>query len=120
MPRVKRALHAKKKRRKVLKAAKGYRGARGNLYSIATEAVDKARVYAYRDRRNKKRMMRRLWIARINAAARANDITYSRLIEGLKRASVDLDRKALAEIAATDPKAFTRIATIAKESHAAA
>jgi large subunit ribosomal protein L20 len=119
MPRVKRSINAKKKRRKVLKAAKGYRGANGSLYKIAAEAVERALCYAYRDRRVRKREMRALWITRINAAARLNDITYSRLMEGLKKANVELDRKSLSEIAATDPKAFSQITAIAKSSLAA-
>jgi len=119
MPRVKRSVNAQKKRRKIMKAAKGYRGANSKLYKIATEAVERGLCYAYRDRRVLKREMRALWIARINAAARINDITYSRLMEGLKKADVALNRKSLSEIAATDPKAFTQIAAIAKSSLAA-
>src|SRR3972149_1177990 len=106
MPRVKRGVNAKKKRKKVLKAAKGYRAGKGTLYRIATEAVDRALVFAYRDRKNKKREIRSLWIARINAAARMNDITYSRLVNGLTRASVAMDRKTLADIAGNDPPAL--------------
>lgn len=116
MPRVKRAVHAKKKRRKILKMAKGYRGARGRLYRSAVEAVERALCYAYRDRKAKKREMRRLWIVRINAAARMNDITYNRLINGLKRAEVSIDRKNLAHIAVTDPEGFSKIVSIAKAS----
>lgn len=119
MPRVKRGVNARKKKKKVLKAAKGYRAGRGSLYRVATEAVDRALVYAYRDRRNKKRVIRGLWIARINAAARMNDITYSRLINGLARANVAMDRKALADIAVNDPAAFAKIVSIAKASLAA-
>ncbi len=119
MSRIKRGVPAKKKKKRVLKAAKGYRGGRGKLYTIAIEAVDKALGYAYRDRKNKKREIRRLWIARINAAARMNDITYSRLINGLQKAEIALDRKALADIAVKDPAAFTRIAELAKASLAA-
>ena len=119
MPRVKRGVAAKQKRKKVLKAAKGYRAGRGSLYRIATVQVEKSLEYAYRDRRNKKREMRRLWIARINAAARLNGITYSRLIEGLSKASVDLDRKSLAHIAVNDPAAFAKIVSIAQEKLAA-
>ncbi len=119
MPRVKRGVNAKKKRRKVLKAASGYRGGRGKLYSIATEAVDRALAYAYRDRRQKKREMRRLWIARINAASRLNGITYSRLMEGLVKSEVALDRKALAELAVKDPSGFTKIVEIARARLAA-
>jgi large subunit ribosomal protein L20 len=115
MPRVKRAIHAHKKRRKVMKAAKGYRGTRSRLYRIATEAVDKALTYAYRDRKVKKREFRSLWIIRINAAARLNDISYSRLVNGLKKSNIDIDRKNLAELAVKDPKGFTKIVTIAKQ-----
>ncbi len=119
MPRVKRGVPAKKKKKRVLKAAKGYRAGRGKLYTIAIEAVDKGLAYAYRDRKNKKREIRRLWTARINAAARMNGITYSRFINGLMKAEIALDRKALAEIAVKDPAAFTRIAELAKASLAA-
>ncbi|MBI5893312.1 MAG: 50S ribosomal protein L20 [Deltaproteobacteria bacterium] len=119
MPRVKRAVHAKKKRRKVLSLAKGKRGARGRLYKIAIEAVDRAMAYAYRDRKAKKREFRNLWTARINAAARLNDISYSKFICGLKKANIELDRKVLAEIAVNDPKAFSQIASIAKTNLAA-
>ncbi len=114
MPRVKRSLNAKKKRRKVLKAAKGYRGGNGNLYRIATEAVERGLAYAYRDRRNKKRVMRRLWISRINAAARLNGISYSRLMNGLSVTGSGLDRKILADIAVRDPEAFARIVESAR------
>ena len=119
MPRVKRAVHAKKKRRKVLKAAEGIRGGRGKLYRLATEAVDRALAFAYRHRKTKKREARTLWIARINAAARSNDITYSRLMEGLIKAKVEIDRKALADIAVKDPKGFTRFVEIARKTLAA-
>ncbi len=115
MPRVKRGVNAKKKRRKVMKAAKGYRGGRGNLYRSATEAVERGLQYAYRDRRNKKRVFRNLWIARINAASRAEGITYSRLINGLTKANVELDRKSLAHLAVTDPAGFSKVVSIAKE-----
>lgn len=114
MPRVKRAIHAKKKRRKILKAAKGYRGARGRLYRIATEAVDRALAYAYRDRRANKREMRSLWITRINAAARLNDISYSQLMNGLKKANVELDRKNLANLAINDPLGFSQLVSLAR------
>ena len=119
MPRVKRAVHAKKKRRKVLKAAEGIRGGRGKLYRLATEAVDRALAFAYRHRKTKKREARTLWIARINAAARSNDITYSRLISGLLKANVAMDRKALADLAVQDPAGFSKVVTIAKQSLAA-
>ena len=115
MPRVKRAIHAHKKRRKVMKAAKGMRGSRSTLYRIATEAVDRAMAYAYRDRKVRKREFRSLWITRINAAARLNDISYSRLIAGLTKAQVSIDRKNLAELAVRDPQGFTRLTAIAKE-----
>jgi len=116
MPRVKRSVHAKKKRRKVLKGVSGMRGARGRLYTIATEALDRALAYAYAHRRRKKRDFRRLWIARINAAARINGITYNRLIEGLAKANVALDRKTLSEMALKDPSGFSRITEVAKKS----
>ncbi len=119
MPRVKRAVHAKKKKRKVLSLAKGKRGARGRCYKLAIEAVDRAMAYAYRDRKVKKREFRNLWTVRINAAARLNDISYSRFINGLKKANIELDRKVLADIAVNDPKAFSQIASIAKTSLAA-
>ncbi|MEE9591358.1 MAG: 50S ribosomal protein L20 [Thermodesulfobacteriota bacterium] len=115
MPRIKRAIHAHKKRRKVMKAAKGYRGTRSRLYRIATEAVDKALSYAYRDRKVKKREFRSLWIIRINAAARLNDISYNRLINGLKKSNIEIDRKNLAELAVKDPQGFAKIASIAKQ-----
>ncbi|MBI1912727.1 MAG: 50S ribosomal protein L20 [Deltaproteobacteria bacterium] len=119
MPRVKRGLNAKKKRKKVLKAAKGFRAGRGKLYRIATEAVDRALAYAYAHRKSKKREIRTLWIARINAAARSNDITYSRLMNGLLRANVTIDRKSLADMAVNDPSGFTKVVSIAKTSLAA-
>ena len=109
MPRVKRGVTARASHKKVLKQAKGYRGARSRVFRVAKQAVTKAGQYAYRDRKAKKRVFRRLWIARINAAARANDITYSRLIQGLKAANVDIDRKMLADIAIADEAAFTAI-----------
>ncbi|MDI9570233.1 MAG: 50S ribosomal protein L20 [Pseudomonadota bacterium] len=114
MPRVKRAVTAKKKRRKILKLAKGFFGARRRLRRTATEAVDKAMKYAFRDRRTRKRDFRRLWIARISAAARLNDITYSRLIDGMRKAEVAIDRKILADLAVHDPQAFKEIVVMAK------
>lgn len=114
MPRVKRGFKARQRRNKVLKLAKGYRGARGKLFRSATEAVDRALNYAFRDRRVKKRDFRALWITRINAAARLNGLTYSRLIHGLKQAKVEIDRKVLADLAVSDPNGFTEIATVAK------
>lgn len=99
-----------------MKLSKGYRGARGRLYRSAVEAVEKALCYAYRDRRAKKREFRRLWITRINAAARLNNISYSQLMNGIKQAKIEIDRKMLSEIAIADPQGFSRIASIAKES----
>jgi large subunit ribosomal protein L20 len=116
MPRVKRAVHAKKKRRQIMKLSKGYRGARGRLYRSAVEAVEKALCYAYRDRKARKRVFRRLWITRINAAARLNNISYSQLMKGIKQAKIEIDRKMLSEIAISDPQGFSKIASIAKES----
>jgi large subunit ribosomal protein L20 len=114
MPRVKRGFKARRRRNKVLKLAKGYRGARGKLFRSATEAVDRGLNYAYRDRRTKKRDFRALWIARINAAARMEGLSYSRLVHGLKQADIALDRKILAEIAVTDPAGFREIVGKAK------
>lgn len=114
MPRVKRGFKARRRRNKVLKLAKGYRGARSKLFRSATEAVDRALNYAYRDRRVKKRDFRALWIARINAAARINGLSYSRLIHGLKLAEVGLDRKIMADLAVNDPAGFTVVAEAAK------
>ncbi|HKL24966.1 MAG TPA: 50S ribosomal protein L20 [Desulfuromonadales bacterium] len=114
MPRVKRGFKARRRRNKVLKLAKGYRGARGKLFRSATEAVDRALNYAYRDRRVRKRDFRALWIARINAAARDNGLSYSRLIHGLKQADVAIDRKILAQLAVTDPGGFGSIVEKAK------
>jgi len=113
--RVKRGFKARRRRNKVLKLAKGYRGGRSKLFRTAADAVDKALMYAYRDRRARKRDFRRLWIARINAAARMNDLSYSKFIHGLKKADVALDRKVLAELAISDPAGFTRIARLAAE-----
>ena len=114
MPRVKRGFKARHRRNKVLKLAKGYRGARSKLFRSATEAVDRALNYAFRDRRVKKRDFRSLWITRINAAARINGLSYSKLIHGLKLAKVEIDRKVMAELAVSDPKGFTAIADVAK------
>ena len=110
MPRVKRGVTARARHKKVLALAKGFRGRRGNVFRIAKQAVMKAGQYAYRDRRAKKRVFRQLWIARINAAARINGVSYSRFINGLKKASIALDRKVLADIAIADPQAFAAIA----------
>ena len=119
MARVKRGVQAKARHKKVLKQAKGYRGARSRTYKVAKQAVMRAGQYAYRDRRVKKRVFRALWIVRINAAARENGLTYSKLIAGLKRANIDLDRKTLANIAVNDKEAFTKIAEEAKSQLAA-
>lgn len=114
MPRVKRSVTAHKKRRKILKAAKGFFLSRSRLLRTATEAVNHAMAYAFRDRRVRKREFRKLWIARISAAARMNDITYSRLIDGMNKAGVEIDRKVLSEIAIADPRSFSEIVSIAK------
>ena len=114
MPRVKRSVHARKKRRKVLEQAKGYWGLKKSSYRYAKEQVEHSLVYAYRDRKNKKRTFRQLWIIRINAAARANGLSYNQFIAGLREAGVELDRKSLAELAVSDPAAFTVVAEQAK------
>ena len=114
MPRVKRSVHARKKRRKVLEQARGYWGLKSRSYKYAKEQVEHSLTYAYRDRRNKKRALRRLWIMRINAAARANGLSYNQFMSGLKAAGVELDRKILADIAVADPGEFGRIADQAK------
>ncbi|MCJ8268319.1 MAG: 50S ribosomal protein L20 [Psychrosphaera sp.] len=119
MPRVKRGLQARARHKKVLKQAKGYYGARSRVYRVAVQAVTKAGQYAYRDRRQRKRQFRQLWIARINAAARTNGLSYSRFINGLKKASVEIDRKILADIAVYDKGAFTALVEKAKEGLAA-
>ncbi len=106
MPRVKRGVTKRRRHKKYLKMAKGYWGARKNHYRIAREAVEKGLTYAYRDRKAKKRMFRRLWIQRINAAVRAYGLSYSRFIYGLKKAGIDLDRKVLADLAVWDKEAF--------------
>jgi large subunit ribosomal protein L20 len=119
MARVKRSVHAKKKRRAVLKRAKGFRGDANSHYRQAKEAVFKADTYAYRDRRNRKRDFRRLWITRINAAARLNGMSYSTFIHGMQTAGIELDRKILADIAVRDPETFSRFAEAAREATAA-
>lgn len=119
MPRVKRAVTAKKKRRKILKMAKGFFGARSRLIKTATEAVERSMKYAFRDRRARKRDFRKLWIVRINAAARLNEISYSRLIDGMKKAHIEIDRKVLADLAVHDARAFSQIVALAKGSLAA-
>ncbi len=113
--RVKRGFKARKRRKKVLKLAKGFRGGRSKLFRTAADAVDKALMYAYRDRRVRKRDFRRLWIARINAATRMNNLSYSKFIHGLKLADVRLDRKVLAELAVSDPSGFSKIASLASQ-----
>ena len=119
MTRVKRSVHARKKRRATLDRAKGYRGEAHSSYKRAKEAVMKADSYAYRDRRNKKRDFRRLWITRINAAARQNDMTYATFMHGLKLAGIEIDRKILADIAVRAPETFRRFAERAREGAAA-
>ena len=114
MPRVKRGVTARARHKKVLKKTKGFRGRRGNVYRVAKEAAMKAGQFAYRDRRNKKRDFRALWIQRINAAARGFDLSYSRLINGVKKAGIDIDRKMLADLAMNQPEAFAAIAKQAK------
>ena len=119
MARVKRSVHARKKRRKVLKEAKGYFGRKHSSYRFAKEQVQRSGMYAYRDRRNRKRTFRRLWITRINAAARLEGMSYSDLMYGLKQAEVDVNRKMLAEIAVSDREAFSRFVELAREGAAA-
>src|SRR3954467_5782333 len=114
MPRVKRSVHARKKRRKVLEQAKGYWGLKSTNYKYAKEQVERSLVYAYRDRKTKKREFRRLWIMRINAGARAHGLSYNQFIAGLKAADVELDRKILADLAVSDPATFGEIAAQAK------
>ena len=116
MPRVKRSVAARKKRRKVLEQAKGYWGLKHTSYTRAKEQVDKSLVYAYRDRRVRKRSMRSLWIIRINAAARREGLSYNQFVAGCKKAEIELDRKVLADIAVTDPEAFKVIAAKAKDA----
>ena len=117
--RVKRSVHARKKRRNTLELTKGYRGEANHNYKRAKEALLKAETYAYRDRRNRKRDFRRLWITRINAAARQNGMSYSQFIHGLQKAGIELDRKVLADIAVRDPETFRRFAETAREAAAA-
>jgi large subunit ribosomal protein L20 len=116
MARVKRGVQAKARHKKVLKEAKGYYGARRKIYRVAKQAVTKAGQYAYRDRRQRKRQFRRLWIVRINAAARQFDLSYSRLIDGLTKAQIEVDRKVLADLAVHDIAAFGALAEKAKAS----
>ncbi|GLR11530.1 50S ribosomal protein L20 [Chitinimonas viridis] len=119
MPRVKRGVTARARHKKVLALAKGYRGRRKNVYRIAKQAVMKAGQYAYRDRRQRKRQFRQLWIARINAASRELGLSYSKFMNGLKRASINVDRKVLADLAVFDKAAFAHIVAQAKASLAA-
>ena len=119
MSRVKRSVHARKKRRATLERTKGFRGQAKSSYKRAKEALIKADTYAYRDRRNKKRDFRRLWIVRINAAARQEGMTYSQFMHGLKLAEIEVDRKVLADIAVRDPEMFRRFAEKAREAAAA-
>ncbi len=119
MPRVKRGVTAHRRHKKVLKQAKGYYGARSRVYRVAKQAVTKAGQYAYRDRRQRKRMFRALWITRINAQARVNGISYSRLIAGLNAANIELDRRVLADMAVHDKDAFAAVAEQAKQAIAA-
>jgi large subunit ribosomal protein L20 len=116
MPRVKRAVHARKKRAKLLKQAKGYYGRKKTSYRFAREQVEHSLAYAYRDRKAKKRTFRSLWIVRINAAARAHDLSYNRFMAGVRKAGIELDRKSLADLAVSDPKAFAAIAERAKSA----
>jgi len=116
MPRVKRGTTAHARHKKVLRQAKGFRGRRGNVYRVAKQAVMKAGQYAYRDRRQRKREFRALWIARINAAVREHGLTYSAFMAGLKRANIEIDRKVLADLAVADKPAFAKIASQIKAS----
>jgi large subunit ribosomal protein L20 len=119
MPRVKRGFKARRRRKKILKLAKGFTGGRRRQYRQARETVERALVYAYRDRKARKRMFRRLWITRINAAARLNGLNYNQLVYGLIQANVALDRKILAALAGDDPTTFTAVADFAKQRRAA-
>ncbi|MBT4096469.1 MAG: 50S ribosomal protein L20 [Gemmatimonadetes bacterium] len=114
MPRTRNSVATRRRHKKILKKARGYFGARSRLFRTAQEAVDRAQLYAYRDRRRRKRDFRRLWISRINAAARINGVTYSQLIHGLGQAEIDVNRKVLADLAVRDPEAFSAIAQQAK------
>ncbi|MBF0452851.1 MAG: 50S ribosomal protein L20 [Candidatus Magnetomorum sp.] len=114
--RIKRGYKARRRRNRLLKLAKGFRGGRSKLIRTVADSVDKALAYAYRDRKQRKRDFRKLWIIRINAAARMNNLSYSKFIHGLKKSHIDLDRKVLAELAIADPSAFTRIAAVASQA----
>ncbi|GHD44457.1 LSU ribosomal protein L20P [Marinobacter persicus] len=116
MARVKRGVVARRRHKKIMKQAKGYYGARSRVFRVAKQAVIKAHQYAYRDRRNRKRAFRALWISRINAGARANGLSYSRLIAGLKKANVEIDRKVLADLAMNEQQAFSAVVEKAKAS----
>ena len=118
MPRVKRGVTARRRRNRILNEAKGYYGARSKLFKTAREAVERGWRYAYRDRKQRKRTFRALWITRINAAARENGLSYSKLINGLKCANVEVDRKILAQLAVSDPQAFGELADLAKSQSA--
>jgi len=119
MPRTKNTVAGRARRKRVLKMARGYRGGRHALYRTARETVERALAFQYRDRRQKKRDFRKLWIARINAAARINGLSYSRFINGLKRAEVDINRKLLAEMAVNDVDGFARLAEVARSANEA-
>lgn len=114
MARVKRGVPARRRRKRILKAAKGYQGARSRLHGVAREAVERAWAYAYRDRKQRKRAFRALWVARINAGAREHGLSYSRMIHGLGKAGVEIDRKILAQLAIDDAQAFGELVTLAK------
>ncbi len=119
MARVKRGATARRRKNRILKRASGYVGARGNLLKTAREAVEKAAKYSYRDRKQRKRVFRRLWITRINAATREHGLSYSRFIDGLSKANVEIDRKELAEIAVRDPQAFAKLVEVSKQAQPA-
>jgi large subunit ribosomal protein L20 len=114
MPRVKRGVASSRRRKRILKQAKGYSGARSKTFKVARESVEKAMLYAYRDRKQKKRQFKKLWIVRINAAAREHGLSYSRFMNGLKKAEIELDRKVLAQLALEDPAAFAQLVETAK------
>jgi len=116
MPRVKRGTKRRQRRKKILKLAKGFYGAKGRLHRIAKLAVEKSQLSSYKDRRRRKRDFRRLWITRINAAARVQELSYSHLMSGLRKANVGLDRKILAELAVADPQGFAEVASLAKKA----
>lgn len=118
MPRVKRGFKARRRRNKILKQAKGFVGGRRRMFRLAKETLHRSWVYAYRDRRVRKRQFRRLWIARINAASRQHGLSYSRFIGGLGKAGIELDRKVLADMAVFDPAGFAQVAEAAREAHA--